>query len=153
MAKRAPATLREYAQSATLEKHVREGIIAAFQHHGWRAYRIEPVRGVVDHGPSKNGKERKGFLKMNSSGDPDIIAVRCRLNMLTEIGAAYKGPHQHLPADVIFVECKRPKGGSVSKTQTAMHAVLRREGHTVIVATAWAEVVSEARKYGLEVNA
>ena len=32
------------------------------------------------------------------------------------------------------------------------HAVMRREGHTVIVATSWDEVVSEARKYGLEVG-
>ena len=56
------------------------------------------------------------------------------------------------PADVLFVECKRPKGGKLSKQQAAMHAVLRKEGHTVIVASSWFQVVSEARKCGLEVE-
>ena len=152
MAKRAPATLREWSQSATLEKHVRESIIASFHLHGWRAYRIEPVSGVVDRGPSKTGKERRGFLKMNNPGDPDIIAVRCRFARIGLFTVENVGTQVQFPADVLFVECKRPKGGKVSTQQAAMHDVMRREGHTVIVATSWAEVVSEARKFGLEVE-
>lgn len=144
--KKPPKTLRKWAEGATLEKDVRAGILAAFHLHGWRAFRIEPIHGTVDYGDSK------GFVSMNDKGDPDIIAVRSRLNMLSDIGQAYKGPYQHLPDDALLVECKRPKGGKLSPEQIAKHAVLLREGITVIVARSWDEVVSEARKVGLEVE-
>lgn len=143
-------TLREWAESATTEASVQSEIMQRAQFAGWHVWRTDVIHATVDHG--EKGKRR---VKQNTPGDPDLVMARCRLNQMmytVQVNLGAIKPHAHLPADFVAIECKRPKGGKTSATQKARHAVLRKDGITVIVARSWAEVVREARKIGLEVE-
>lgn len=115
-------TLRAHAEKATRESSVEQEIRTMLELRGWRVHKIDVMRGVtVEYGSRGKRRFTEGF-----PGQPDMLAVR--------------------PDAAIYIECKRPKGGRLSTMQAAAHAVLRRDGFTVIVARCWEDVVSGANK-------
>lgn len=142
-----PATLAEWRESATLEKHVSAEIEDLLTYNGWVVFRTDVIHATVDYGT--RGRRR---VNQNTVGDPDLIAVRSRMNADSDVWRAYKGPPVHLPSDVILIETKRRKGGKLSPAQLARHEVLRKQGHTVIVARSWGELVMAAGAAGLRVE-
>lgn len=140
-------TLAEWRESATLEKHVSAELEELLAYNGWAVFRTDVIHAVVDYGD--RGRRR---VKQNMAGDPDLIATRSRMNAMSDVWQAYKGPPVHLPSDVIMIETKRRSGGRLSRKQILRHEVLRKQGHTVIVARSWDELVRKADDLGLRVE-
>lgn len=124
-----PKTLREYCTKATIEKSVESEIRTMLELRGWRVHKIDVMRGVtVDYGD----RGRRRFSE-GTPGQPDLIAVRPWLTK----------PYPNTVDQVLYIECKRPRGGKLSAAQIAAHAALRKDGFKVIVALSWADVEKE----------
>lgn len=122
-------TLAEHCARTTKESSVESEIRTLLELNGWRTHKIDVMRGVtVDYGA--RGKRR---FSEGTPGQPDLIAMRP------------SGFGWSVGCTVLYIECKRPRGGNLSKAQEAMHGVLREEGYPVIVARSWRDVVEQAR--------
>lgn len=133
-------SLREYCAAATPEKSVEAAIRTMLELRGWRVHKIDVMRGVTVVYKKKGGGESRRRFSEGTKGQPDLLAVR---------------PWSHRPCpnpghSVLYIECKRPRGGKLSAAQIAAHAVLRKDGFVVIVPTSWPDAVAQAREAEIE---
>lgn len=129
-------SLREHCAAVTTEKSVEAEIRTMLELHGWRVHKIDVMRGVtVDYGEGR-GKRR---FSEGTNGQPDLLAVRPWITK----------PYPNREHSVLYIECKRPRGGKLSTAQIAAHATLRKDGFVVIVPTSWPDAVAQAREAGI----
>ena len=142
-----PANLKEYCESATLEKSVEKGIRDMAAYNGWRTHKIDVMKGVtVDYAELGGGKRK---FTEGTPGQADLIMVRPRL----ATHAHMKAFPVALPMDCFYVELKRPKGGRYEAHQKIWADVTEKDGFVVLrKIRSWDELVAEARKRGIEVE-
>lgn len=117
-----PASLQEATEAEKRkqrEKIVQAGTIKFLREHGWRVYRMNS--GLFPGA--------RGMVRIGEPGMPDVLALRYVVEpvrgglLRPATGVGY----------VLWVECKRAKGGKTAENQALWHATESENGALIYV--------------------
>jgi len=123
------------------EKSIESAIITRLQTNGWRVHKLDTqsmAGRTITYEKGGKVSTRRYVDPTAVVGQPDLIAVRA-------IGL-YGG--EETIYDVIYIETKAAKT-LITKEQIACHAVLRKEGHVVLVPRSEADFEEQMWKLGV----